>query len=194
MTLTLVSFPPHSSRAPRLDPPYDDEAPASPAIDGSLALALALPLQLPARPALHLVPPMPDAAIGPAPGAAVEDAADDPHWGYVVTPRSELPDPRPRAAQLVRAVLEVLAGDRPLQHLMRVTATPVQGELDALPPPVAGRRPWARSVRSVHVSEPTDGVAEVTAVVDRGSRCAALALRMQGLDGRWLITALDLVG
>jgi len=63
-----------------------------------------------------------------------------------------------------------------------------------LPPPVAGRRPWARSVRSVHVSEPTDGVAEVTAVVDRGSRCAALALRMQGLDGRWLITALDLVG
>ena len=48
------------------------------------------------------------------------------------------------------------------------------------------------SVRSVHVCEPTDGVAELAAVVRRGSRMAAIALRLEGVDGRWQCTALQL--
>jgi len=46
-------------------------------------------------------------------------------------------------------------------------------------------------VRSLHVSEPADGVAEVAASVRRGPRCTALALRLEGLDGRWQCTALE---
>ena len=47
-------------------------------------------------------------------------------------------------------------------------------------------------VRSVHVSEPADGVAEACAVVDTGPRRRAVALRLEGMDGRWQCTALQL--
>jgi hypothetical protein len=42
------------------------------------------------------------------------------------------------------------------------------------------------------VSEPADGVAEVCALVRRGARSTAVALRMEGMDGRWQCTAIEL--
>jgi len=53
-------------------------------------------------------------------------------------------------------------------------------------------RVWAGRLRRLIVSEPADGVAEVTAVVERGPRTRALALRMEGRDGRWVVTALQM--
>jgi hypothetical protein len=47
-------------------------------------------------------------------------------------------------------------------------------------------------VRSIHVGEPADGVAEICALVQRGPRASAVALRLEGLDGRWKCTALAL--
>jgi hypothetical protein len=47
-------------------------------------------------------------------------------------------------------------------------------------------------VRSLHVSEPADGVAEVCALVRRGGRSTAVALRLEGMDGRWKCTAIEL--
>ena len=59
--------------------------------------------------------------------------------------------------------------------------------------PAAVRGAAARGVvRSIHVSEPVDGVAEVAALVRRGARSTAVALRLEGLDGRWQCTALEL--
>ena len=43
---------------------------------------------------------------------------------------------------------------------------------------------------SLHVSEPTDGVAEVCCSFRRGGRVAAMAFRLQGIDGRWRMTDL----
>ena len=164
---------------PATDPPYDDEVEPVPAarhgaVDG--ALAMALPLTVRPRPDLRLVP-------DPAPRTHAGTGRD-------ITPDA-LPAPQPRALQLVRALLEVLAGDRPAAHLARVTATEVQEAIEAS----AGRttsRAWAGSLRSLRVSTPSPGVAEVTAVVDRGRRCGGLGLRMEGLDGRWIITELAL--
>ena len=47
-------------------------------------------------------------------------------------------------------------------------------------------------VRSVHAGFPADGVCEIAAVVWVDGRVRALALRMSGVDGRWLITAWEL--
>ena len=47
------------------------------------------------------------------------------------------------------------------------------------------------AVCSVHLTEPADGVAEVAATVRRGRRTTAVALRLEGLDGRWQCTALE---
>jgi hypothetical protein len=43
------------------------------------------------------------------------------------------------------------------------------------------------------VDEPADGVAEVCAVVSHGERFRAIALRLEGIDGRWRCTVLQLL-
>jgi hypothetical protein len=171
---------------PQCEPPYDDERPGEPtpapsagahgpAVQGALALSFVLPSGLPATPEvppdLRLVPP-PDDDFGPRP-----------------TARAALPEPRRWGARLVQAVVEVLAGERPVAQLLRWTTDDVYAQL------VGDRRPPRTSVsravvRSIHVCEPVDGVAEVAATVRQGPRTVAVALRLEGLDGRWLATAL----
>jgi hypothetical protein len=165
--------------APRIDGPYDDELPEpASAVHGSLALAFPAPSR--AGVPLRLVPP--------ADGNDAGGPADGP------TRRDALPDPRPWTARLAQAVAEVLAGARPATQLSRVATLDVlrllersSGRLGARPHSPT-RRPV---VSSVHVSEPRDGVAEVCAVVDTGPRRRALAMRLEGADGRWRCTALQ---
>lgn len=159
---------------------------AEPGVQGALALSFSLPGGLPAvpdpPPGLRLV-----AALGP-------DGDDGPR----PTPRGELPDPATWAPRLVQALLEVLSGNRPLTQLIRWTDAKVYAELlrrVTLSAASEARRagPARRSVlRSVRIDEPEDGVAEVAAVVTRAGRIGALALRLEGLDGRWQCTALEL--
>jgi hypothetical protein len=103
------------------------------------------------------------------------------------TSRRRLPEPEPWAALLIQAALEMLVGRRPAAQLQDWTTPYVLAELIV----AAGERHWAApsgsppTVRSVHVCEPADGVAEVSAVVQRGERYFAVAARLEGLDGRW---------
>jgi hypothetical protein len=180
--------------APASEPPYDDEdtgrGPAGPppgAVQGTLALAFVLPNGMPATPAAP-----PGLRLVPRPTA--EDDADAVDFGPQPTPTAELPTARGWAARFAQAIVEVLAGDRPVSQLVRWTTTAVYDDLAALVVgPGAVPTSAARGiVRSVHVSEPVDGVAEVAALVRRGARSTALALRLEGLDGRWQCTALEL--
>lgn len=184
--------------APRHTPPYDDEPDL---IEGTrprrrlsvLPGQAELPLEwmlrngLPARPRVPLV-----LVRGAAAQAPVDEQHDD--FGPLPTPRAALPAPGPWAGRLVQAVVEVIGGDRPLSQLVRWTDEQVFGQLRAL---VLQRRDCARprpraSVRSVHVAEPLDGIAEVCAVVHDGARARAYALRLEGADGRWCCTHLML--
>jgi hypothetical protein len=45
---------------------------------------------------------------------------------------------------------------------------------------------------AVHVCEPVDGVAEVSAVARRDGRAHAVAARLEGIDGRWRCTAVQI--
>jgi hypothetical protein len=192
---------------PSWEPPYDDEVghPATmrggrnvagiesgAVVQGTLALAFLLPngvpavpeapLELVCAPDLHLVPDA-DAAL------------DEVEFGPQPTPRAALPEPRTWAGRFVQAVIEVLAGDRPASQLVRWTTTEVYDDVACRI--TSGARPGcptpARAVvRSVHVAEPADGVAEVSALVRHGLRCTAVALRLEGMDGRWQCTALEL--
>ncbi len=183
---------------PPCEPPYDDErtvagsradSPPSAAVQGTLALAFVLPSGLPSSPAappgLRLVPDQPDA----------ERDADAIDFGPQPTATADLPEPRGWAARFAQALVEVLAGDRPPAQLVRWTSTEVYDDVCALATggPGVGPSGSARGVvRSVHVSEPADGVAEICALVRRGARSTAVALRLEGLDGRWQCTALEL--
>jgi hypothetical protein len=96
--------------------------------------------------------------------------------------------------------MEVLAGRRAVRQLAPVTTEGVYAQLECRLHALRALRlrrglvsPGAARVISVRVDEPTDGVAEVTAVVRRGDRHRAVALRLEGVDGRWRCTVLQLM-
>jgi Family of unknown function (DUF6459) len=135
--------------------------------------------------------PRPAHRPGPRPRSNHPDRIDD--FGPVWSERADLPDARAAGRRLITLTLEALAGRRPLVQLQPVTS---QGVFAALS---GGRRPrWCAEgtapllVGTVHVCEPVDGVAEVTAVARRAGRAHAVAARLEGIDGRWRCTALQI--
>jgi hypothetical protein len=191
-----------ADRMPRRVPapagmPFDDERPpsgptqATGRTQGALALTEGRRRPIAPWPHLRLVPD-----TGKPLSRRVVD--DQTLFGRQPTSTADLPDPGTWAGQLARAVTEVLAGDRPLPQLMRWTDETVFADLSrrtaALAQAGAGRRgPRNRvGVRSVHVCEPRDGVIEAAVHVRQGHRSRALALRLEGLDGRWRCTALQI--
>lgn len=171
------------------------------------ALSTEAPLAL--LPALRLLPapvscPPYDDEPGPAPvlrlvttpaPVPVVDLDADAWLSAERTPTADLPSARGVAGALVRGVLEVLAGVRGVAQLRRDTTAELYADLvPALTRArdTRGARPDARAIRSLHVQERPEGVVEACATVVRGGRVRALALRLEGLDGRWKCT--ELVG
>jgi hypothetical protein len=98
------------------------------------------------------------------------------------------PSPQSAATAVTRAILEVLSGSRPAAHLAGWMTPAVHLDIERATGGTTVRRRY--SLRSVRVSEPRAGAAEVTAVIGRGDRVAALALRMESSDGRWRVNRL----
>ena len=95
----------------------------------------------------------------------------------------------------MQSLIEMLSGVRPLSQLQRTTTPELFAELEQVVharPRVTGARPGTGAVRSVHVQERPEGIAEVCATVLRAGRPAAIALRLEGIGGRWCCT--ELVG
>lgn len=125
-------------------------------------------------------------------GVLGDDDEDD--FGPVPTRSADLPDPLTWSRGLAQVVVEVLAGLRPASQLLRWTTTLVHEQIRRLavqPSPDHRRTTRRPVVRSVRVCEPADGVAEVSAVVCGQRRTEALALRLEGGDGRWRLTVLQ---
>jgi hypothetical protein len=166
-------------------------APAGP-VQGTLALQWVLPSGAQAR-------PTPDLGLRLVARPVTADDTD-PAVASVPTTRAELPDPGPWTAQLVQAVLEVLGRERPRQQLVRWLSPEVYAELSAHIAAGAVRpgtgQPGGRArrtVSSLHLCEPADGVVEASAVVLGGTRARAMAVRLEGWDGRWRCTRLALL-
>jgi hypothetical protein len=129
---------------------------------------------------------------GPRPRLNTVLDPDGAEFGPALSSRGELPDPATAGRRLVTLALETLAGRRPLAQLQALTTPRVFAAL------AGGRRPqWCAEgtsplfVGQVHVCEPVDGVAEVSAVARRAGRAHAVAARLEGIDGRWRCTALQ---
>ena len=194
-----VSDSDHGQRALRLVFALPSGLPARPELPDTLRKETAPELRL--LPALH--EPADDAAMAvglrPRRRAGRRDSADE-DFGPQRTTSTMLPAPTPWAGRLVQAVIEVVSGVRPVTQLVRWTTAPVYEALCARvarPAANTGSRDHATTrlaevVRSVRVSEPRDGVAEVCAIVQQGPRCRAIALRLEGIDGRWQCTALHI--
>ena len=87
-------------------------------MQGTLALEWQLPGDVDAVPS-------PDRALRLVSRTPALDLDTDPAVAVAATSRADLPDPGPWTAQLVQAVLEVLAHERPRQQLVRWLAPEV---------------------------------------------------------------------
>jgi hypothetical protein len=129
-------------------------------INGSSALAYSAPMP-------HLI--------------AIDDS------GQRHTSKAELPSAHQWSIRLVHGLVEVMNGVRPATQLTRWLTLEVMNQVKSH---IYAHDMRRLTVRSVHVSEPGDGVAEVCAVFGTQNRCYALAMRLEGLDGRWRTTQL----
>ncbi|OLT15252.1 hypothetical protein BJF86_09225 [Serinicoccus sp. CNJ-927] len=120
--------------------------------------------------------------------------AYDSFFGPQATPTTDLPEASAWAERMLRAVLEVCAGSRPVEQLSRWLSPDVRdriGRRGQLARRRAGRHRPPR-VRTLLTCHPADGVCELSAVILLDGRVRALAVRMSGVDGRWVITAFEL--
>jgi len=153
------------------------------------------PLEDQRRPLRLVLPgvPVPRPAHRPGPRPRSDRAAGmDADFGPAWSLRTDLPEPAAAGRRLIALTLEVFAGRRPVLQLQPLTSTGVFAALSA------GRRPrWCQGtapvlIGRIHVCEPVDGVAEISAVARRGGRAHAIAARLEGIDGRWRCTALQI--
>ena len=156
--------------APRREPPFDDEVPQR-----HLALVGPNDRPLPFAPSRR----------------RLTDRRD--MFSSQPTGRSQLPDPARFGRRLLVAVLEAMAGRRAPQQLARHLSHAVfVGLLTDLERQTHRHWPQPALVRSIRVCEPADGVAELAAVVQTGPRFRAIAMRLEGLDGRWRCVRLQI--
>ena len=121
--------------------------------------------------------------------AGVPSWSSEADIGVRKTASEHLPPVGKAASVLARALVEVLSGQRPLAQLRVHCAPEIYAGLGERPATAPTALPHLLGVR---VCEPADGVAEVSAAFRRADRVRALAFRVEGVDGRWRITALQL--
>lgn len=165
---------------------------------------------VPALSPLRIVPiPGPRLYPAPLPGEPFpEDDVDDrfiqepfsfdePEEDEPPRPEPTLSNPAAIATPLAQALVEVLAGRRPVVQMVRWTSPAVYAALTARASVAHRRRladngtPVRVAVRRVIVTRPRDDVAEVSIVVIDGSRVRAIAMQLRGADGRWVVEALQ---
>lgn len=105
------------------------------------------------------------------------------------TSAEELPDLQIWIMGFATNFLEILAGRRQPAQLHARCHRVTYCDLLAL----AGSVKEIGRIRKIHLVEPLDGICESTITVRFGERVRALAIRCEGIDGRWLCTALTLI-
>lgn len=125
----------------------------------------------------------------------------DEYFAPQPAPRADLPDPRPLLQNLTQSVIEVIAGARDITQLARWITADVHTVL--LKRAILAER--ARRVRgvpgsvplisigTVTVSEPRDGIVESVVMVHGRARSRAVAIRLEGLDGRLRATSVSVL-
>lgn len=119
----------------------------------------------------------------------------DPLFGPQHTSTDALPDARVWVQRFALALIECLDGRRPPTQLARHVDADVLGRLNRRYRAAVrrGSRGGVTRLRRVRVCEPCDGVAEAAVVARIGGRPTPIALRLNGADGRWVVTVLEML-
>jgi hypothetical protein len=171
---------PYLAPVPDCEPPFDDERSAASRLQQLRSIAKARTGTAPTASQPARVPH----TVG---DPAVPGWSQEADMGVRRTATAQLPPATRTGPVLARALVEVVSGQRPLSQLRVHCAPEVFAGMQ--------RRPIAHGplghLLNVRVCEPADGAAEISVVFRRGERVRAMAFRIQGVDGRWRITALQ---
>ena len=105
------------------------------------------------------------------------------------TSASALPELHAWTMRFIVSVVEVWAGRRQPAQLISWCHRAIYMELLR----ASGSQKEIGKIKSIHQSEPLDGICESTALIRYGDRLRAVVIRFEGVDGRWLCTALKMV-
>lgn len=160
----------------------------SAAVDIRPAPAMLPPAREPRH--LHLVP---DAQSVLA--VDFRDGGHDREFGPQHSPTADLPDPAAWSTRLLHGLMDVMNGLRPPTQIERCLVLELRERVRRAH--AVSQRRGARPTRPsqvlrVRVCEPVDGAVEVSAVVHDRGRVRAIAMRLVGCDGRWLVTVLEI--
>jgi hypothetical protein len=117
--------------------------------------------------------------------------------GRVLAASADVPAVHAWASRFMQAVIEVVAGDRPLTQLARWTSPTVYEQIGRVHHHVSAAKPDTirrsprHQIATVHVCQVTPIVTEVAARVVGGRRSRALAARLDFERERWTCTAFD---
>ena len=105
------------------------------------------------------------------------------------TSATDLPDIKELTSQFIHNVLEIWAGRRSASQVQAMCHHLIFTDLQKN----AGQQKLVGKIRKINVTEPLDGISESTVTVRYGDRLRVVAIRFEGLDQRWLCTALNLI-
>lgn len=135
-----------------------------------------LPVLTPSKPPLYLV-------------ASTFGEEFDIEFSPKPTSATDLPDIHKLVSQFIHNVVEIWAGRRSASQVQAMCHHLIFTDLQKN----AGQQELVGRVRKIIITEPLDGISESTVTVRYGDRLRVVAIRFEGLDQRWLCTALTLL-
>jgi len=154
-----------------------------PAIAPQLSLSIAPHTINGTSPKLYLVPTpqgLPDEEI-------------DPLYAPKPSALHELPAIQPMVENYVIGVMAIWSGRRSALQLARSSHRLVYQKLLTPPSSKSSSRGNSPRIRKIYISQPIEGVLEVTVTLRIGERVRSLSLRFEGVDNRWLCTEFTLL-
>ncbi|MSO42628.1 MAG: hypothetical protein EXQ76_00130 [Candidatus Planktophila sp.] len=120
---------------------------------------------------------------------SIFDDEFDPDFAPEPTSAADLPELGEWCTDFAHNVLEVFAGRRQPTQLTKHFHHRIFSELIKR----SGSEKEIGKIRKLHISQPLDGICETTVTVRFRDRLRALTFRFEGVDNRWLCTALTLL-
>ena len=105
------------------------------------------------------------------------------------TSATDLPDIHELTFQFIHNVIEIWAGRRSASQVQALCHHLIFADLQRK----SGQQKLVGKIRKIKVTQPLDGISESTVTIRYGDRLRVVAIRFEGLDQRWLCTALNLI-
>ena len=135
-----------------------------------------IPVPIPQKPRLYLV-------------ASTFGEEYDEEFAPEPTSSADLPDIHELVFQFLHNVVEIWAGRRSASQVQSLCHHLIYSDLQKR----VGEQKLLGRIRKIKVTQPLDGISESTVTIRYGSRLRVAAIRFEGLDQRWLCTALTLI-